>query len=310
MAKKNQKQQKQKETAKSSSRTKLKEPLAAVDEDVTITLHILSVSAGGLSNQIVNAVMTQFPELKVEVRTHTFVDSAEKIRDLIRQIKTDHQWVFHALIKEELRQYVIKQCEQRGIPHYDMIGRLIEFIAENSDQKPANEVAFLDQTDDGYFRRMDSLEFSLQHDDSRRLETLDQADIILVGLSRVSKTPTSIYLGYMGFRVANISIAPEVGLPKELRRDYRHKVVALTIRPKKLQEIRARRMALNRFDEALAKSGKELSYVDIRSIIKEVMYAEKLYRERGFAIIDITDQTVEATALEVLEALDLSRPLY
>jgi regulator of PEP synthase PpsR (kinase-PPPase family) len=115
----------------------------------------------------------------------------------------------------------------------------------------------------------------------------------------------------MGFKVANVSVAPEVGIPKELKKSYRKKVVALTIQPKKLQEIRSRRMEVNKFDKALAASGsKQLGYVDLRSVIKEVMYAEGLYRERGFAIVNITDQTVEATALTVLEALDLSRPLY
>jgi regulator of PEP synthase PpsR (kinase-PPPase family) len=281
------------------------------DQDSTITLHIFSVAAGGLANQIVNAVMTQFPELKVDVRTHTYVDSVEKIRTLVRQIKGDNQWIFHALIEEELKQLVIELCGRHGIPQFDLTGGLIDFISENAGLTAADEVGRLYQTDDGYFRRMDALEFSLQHDDSRRLETLEQADIILVGLSRVSKTPTSIYLGYMGFKVANISLAPEVGAPKELKKSYRKKVVALTIQPKKLQEIRSRRMEVNKFDKALDASGsKKLGYVDLRSVIKEVMYAEGLYRERGFAIVNITDQTVEATALTVLEALDLSRPLY
>lgn len=307
MAKK--KTQRKKAATSTAVRTAKRSGVKAKRDD-SITLHIFSVATGGLANQIVNAVMTQFPDLKLEVRTHTYIDSAEKIFAACRGLKGRKHWIFHALIDQELKQCVIELCEKRSIPHYDMTGQLIDFIADHSNQSPINEVDDLDHADDGYFQRMDALEFSLQHDDSRRLESVDEADIILVGLSRVSKTPTSIFLGYMGFRVANVSIAPEVGLPRQLRKSHRSKVVALTIRPKKLQEIRQRRMALNRFDQALSKSGKELNYVDIRSIIKEVMYAEKLYRERGFALIDITDQTVEATALEVLEALDLSRPLY
>jgi regulator of PEP synthase PpsR (kinase-PPPase family) len=307
------KKSKAKKSTKPKSKTKKKKTgrKTSPDQDSAITLHIFSVAAGGLANQIVNAVMTQFPELKVDVRTHTYVDSVDKIRTLVRQIKGDNQWIFHALIEQELKQLVIQLCERHGIPNFDLTGGLIDFISENAGHKAADEVARLYQTDDGYFKRMDALEFSLQHDDSRRLETLQEADIILVGLSRVSKTPTSIYLGYMGFKVANVSVAPEVGIPKELRRSYRKKVVALTIQPKKLQEIRSRRMEVNKFDKALAASGsKQLGYVDIRSVIKEVMYAESLYRERGFAIVNITDQTIEATALTVLEALDLSRPLY
>lgn len=182
----------------------------------------------------------------------------------------------------------------------------MQFASEHSGMQPSDEPTL--EPDEGYFKRLDALEFTLQHDDSRRLDSLAEADIILVGLSRVSKTPTSCYLGTMGFKVANISLALEVGLPKELKRGMRKKVVALTIAPKRLYEVRARRMKINKFDKVIPDND-EFAYLNLRSIIREVMDAETLYRDRQFPIINITDQTVEVTAVAILETLGIQRPI-
>ena len=127
---------------------------------------------------------------------------------------------------------------------------------------------------------------------------------MLVGLSRVSKTPTSAYLGWLGHRVANVSFAPDVGLPAELKK-CRKKTVALTMQPRKLAEIRNRRMEVNGFNASLRDDLPPLRYADVRDTVQEVSAAEQLYRRLKLPIVDVTESTVEETAAQVLEVLGI-----
>ena len=280
----------------------------AKKSSLRIKCHLVSETTGSLAWQIIRAVTTQFPSLKVEMTAHTFTDSPDRMDAALKKIRGKNVWVFHALLDQDLRNRVEKYCAKQRIPSYDMANQLLDFFAKHSGQEPINDPNL--ELDEEYFRKLDALEFTLQHDDSRRLESIGEADIILVGLSRVSKTPTSCYLGSLGLKVANVSLVPEIGLPKELKRGMKKKVVALSMQPKRLQQIRARRMSVNKFDEALAANTDhgESSYMNLKDIIREVMSAESLYRERDFPIIDITDQAVEATATTILETLGIQRP--
>jgi len=141
------------------------------------------------------------------------------------------------------------------------------------------------------------MEFALEHDDSLGLQSLDQADIVIVGVSRVHKTPTTLYLGSRGYKAANVSIAPETGFPAQLSRISKKKVVAFTTQPKRLQEIRA--------DRAEHAGMKGTPYDDLGSVIREVMNAEAEYRRRGYAIIDVTGLTIEQTVARIFQTLSL-----
>ncbi len=270
--------------------------------------HLISVGAGSLVWQIVHAVMGQYPTVKSQLVTHAFVDTAKKVESTLKKVRGKNVCVFHALLDSEAKAKVTEYCQDRGIPEHDMTEQLLGFVTGITGVEASNDPS--EELDDGYFRRLDALEFTLQHDDSRRLESISDADIVVVGLSRVSKTPTSCYLGSMGFKVANVSLVPEIGLPKELKRGMKKKVVAFTIQPKRLQQIRSRRMQVNKFDATLPapEDDGEFNYTSLKSIIREVMDAEAIYRDREFPIIDITDHTVEATATTVLQQLNLQRP--
>jgi len=141
------------------------------------------------------------------------------------------------------------------------------------------------------------MEFTLEHDDSLGLSTLGETDVVIVGVSRVSKSPTALYLGSRGYKVANVSISPQAGFPKVLAKISKKKIVAFTTQPKRLHEIRverARRMGAAGTD-----------YDDLDKIIEEVMAAEAEYRARGYPIIDVTNLTIEQTAAWILDALKL-----
>lgn len=262
------------------------------------TLHIISDATGTLARHMINAVLTQFPQLQVKEIFHVFKNRKDEIDKTIERFGRRNHLVFFALLDPESKKAIHEACVARKIPHYDLTGSLVQFICDHTRTRPVNELARLHQTDAGYFHRIAAMEFTAQHDDSRGLETLGQADIVIVGLSRVSKSPSSIYLGSLGYKVANVSITPQTGFPEELDA-VKDRTVAFTLQPKKLHDIRHARFK-DHHERAAALNLPDLPYYNLRSIIQEVVFAEKEYRRRGYPILDITNMTVEEVAANVL----------
>ncbi|MGD9636475.1 MAG: kinase/pyrophosphorylase, partial [Pirellulales bacterium] len=188
-------------------------------------------------------------------------------------------------------------CVGERIPHFDATGPLFHFLADAVGALPQNDVSRLHRLDAAYRRRIEAMDFTLEHDDSLGLETLREADIVIVGVSRVSKSPTALYLGSRGFKVANVSIAPATGFPPVLAKISKKKIIALTTQPKRLHEIRTERA------KRMGSPGTE--YDDLQGIIAELVAAEAEYRKRGYAMLDVTHMTIEQTAARILEALKL-----
>jgi regulator of PEP synthase PpsR (kinase-PPPase family) len=263
------------------------------------TLHIISDATGSLANHFINVILTQFPDVEIKQVYHTFQDSREKIRETARSFGQRHQIVVHSLTDPELKSRVREECVDREIPNFDLTGSLVQFISDHIGVLPADELWRLHRVDAGYFQRIDAMEFTAQHDDSRGLETLHEADIVLVGLSRLSKSPTATYLGSLGYRTANVSLVPDIDPPRELRR-VKDRIVALTMQPKRLYEIRADR---------LQHLGVEQSdYADQRQVTREVAWADGVFRRRGYPLIDVTDLTIEKTASRIIKTLGLPMP--
>lgn len=266
-----------------------------------IELHILSDATGGLASHMTHSVLTQFPKEAFRMKYHLFVRSEEDVRRHVGGLEGKTHLLLHRLLRPEHKALLRKLCAEKGIPEYDVTGGLTEFIAKNTGMEPFLDPARLHIPDEQYFRRIAAMEFTAQHDDNRRMDTLDEADIVIVGLSRVSKSPTSTWLGSMGYKVGNVAIAPETGFPKELDA-VRDRTVAFTTRPRELWNIRRRRF--DRFKEKISEQEiEQLPYYDLRSIVSEVSWAEKEYRARSYPIIDISGQTVEEVAARVVTLL-------
>jgi regulator of PEP synthase PpsR (kinase-PPPase family) len=274
----------------------------------TYTIHLISDATGTLARHVVNAVLTQFPRLHVRQLFHVFQNRKDEVEKTIRTFKRRNHLVFFALLDPECRQLIHDACTRLRIPHLDLTESIVHFIADNTRTRPAYEVGRLHRTDTGYFQRVAAMDYTARHDDSRGLDTLAEADIVIVGVSRVSKSPSSMYLSSMGYKVANVSITPETGFPRELAR-VRAKTVAFTIQPRRLQEIRQKR--LGAYERQAALMGLEgvmdSSYSDLRSVVREVAHAEAEYRRRGYPILDVTNLTVEEVAATVLRLLGTHR---
>ena len=267
------------------------------------TIHVLTDGTGGLPRHFLAAVLSQFPNRDSEPKYHVFCDSA-KIRSVMSKEVKKSSIVIHAFAEQEKKHLVTELADGKGVSLLDLTGPTVAFLAEQTGWSMVNDLSRVHANDTEYFDRIDAWEFTMQHDDSRRLESIDEANIVLIGLSRVSKTPTSAYLGWLGHRVANVSFVPELGLPDEVHK-CRRKVVAFTMQPRRLSEIRSRRMRVNGFHSQKMDGLPELHYAGIRDTIREVAAAEQLYRKMKIPIVDVTESTVEETAARVLELLKL-----
>ena len=263
----------------------------------TYTLHLLAGSTGDLLTRLATMATTQFPDAEFEIVSHPLQDDVEKLEATLDELSGKRKIVLHALADKKSKTLVRKRCVVLHIPHYDVTGPLLNFISDCVGALPRNDISRLFQFDATYQRRIEAMEFALEHDDSLGLRSLPEAEIVIVGVSRVSKSPTMLYLSSRGFKVANVSISPETGFPEELDKTSKKKIVAFTSKPKRLHEIRSERA------RRIGSAGTD--YEDLKSVVREVMNAEEEYRKRGYPIIDVTTLTIEQTAARILEELKL-----
>ncbi len=267
------------------------------------TLHVVSDATGSLARHMIEGVLKQFPDLRCRRVYHVYQGGWPELEKTLESIEGDNQLVVIAFRDPGLRRPFTEACHGKGIPCFDLLGSLLEFLAESTGSAPVYEVSRVHQVDREYLQHIQALEFTLQHDDSRRLETAAEADVIIVGVSRVGKTPTAVFLGSQGYRVANVTIVPERGFPREIE-GSREKTIALTIAPERLLEIRNRRFA--RFKQAIRSTGSgDLPYYDLSAIRSEVFEAEEAYRRRGLPVLDITRLTVEEVAVKIIQILNV-----
>jgi regulator of PEP synthase PpsR (kinase-PPPase family) len=246
---------------------------------------------------MLTAVLTQFPAGAVVVRHWPFLHDEAALRRALDAAADEGGAVLHALVSPHAKNQVESFCTARSIPHEDLTGRLVKFLAGLAGVQPSADPRALHRVDEAYHLRIGAIEFTLSHDDGLGLDTLDRADVVLVGVSRTSKTPTSIYLAQLGFHTANVSLASQVEPPAELLTLAPSKVVGLLIDPVKLADIRSRRQR----EWQMAQT----SYSAIESVRAELAWSRKLFARQGWPTLDVTSLAVEETAARVLNLLRL-----
>ena len=266
--------------------------------DDRYTIHLISGSTGDLLFRLASVAETQFTGIEFEIVSHALADTHEKLEQVLAGITGPRTIVIHGLPDASAKQFVRSYCVRERLPHFDATGPLFDFMADCVGQLADNDLSVLHRVDAAYQKRIKAMEFAMEHDDGLGTATLKEADIVIVGLSRVSKSPTTLYLGSRSYKVANVSISPETGFPPELSRIGKKKIVAFTMQPKRLQEIRVERM------KHAGAPGTD--YDDLQSVIREVLECEEECRRRGYPIIDVTYLTIEQTAVQVLKVLKLS----
>ncbi|MEX0886131.1 MAG: pyruvate, water dikinase regulatory protein [Phycisphaeraceae bacterium] len=265
-------------------------------------VHAVSDSTGNLVRHMLHALVTQFPPDALVIRVHAFASTGPKLEDAMQRVAAEPGVVFHALVGDAGKRKVERACAKLGLPCADLTGPFAHLIAGASGLKLRPDVGRLHQVDEQYRRRITAMDFTLEHDDGLGLRTLHEADVVLTGVSRTSKTPTSIVLAQDGLKVANVSLAQEVAPPAELVEMVRQRVVGLYIDPTVLTQIRARRWRAAGGERGAA-GGWRSSYADAETVEREVEWSRHLFRSHGWRTLDVTDQAIEETAGRVREVL-------
>lgn len=259
-------------------------------------VYILSDSVGETAELVAKAAASQFNGNKVEIRRIPYVNDEETIRETVAEAKENGGIVVYTIITPGLRRLVKHMAEQAGVPQADIMGPVMSAFALVMPDEPKMEPGLVRKLDSQYFRRVDAIEFAVKYDDGKDPRGLKLADLVLVGISRTSKTPLSMYLANKQIKVANVPLVPEVQPPDELFEIGREKVVGLTIAPDQLFAIRkVRLLALGLRHQS--------SYASLDRILKELEFSEGIMKALGCPVFDVTNKAVEETAGQLLELL-------
>ena len=285
-------------TKKSKKRTVAK---PAAPSKGAVPLYVLSDSTGNLARHMVTTYLTQFPASTFVTHTRPFLAEPTRLAEAFDVISKHPGIVLHAVVRPTLKADIATRCRQLAVPCYDLTGQAVEFLAGAAGVKPLADEDRLHRVDHVYNRRINAMAFTIEHDDGLGLESLNDADILLAGVSRTGKTPTSMYLALQGFRVANIALAKEAPVPEQLLKLPPGKLVGLVIEPARLIEIRNRRNAGWHMSQT--------SYNNSSDVAQEIEWSHDLFRKRLHCrVLDVTDQAIEETAARILDLLGLTEP--
>ena len=262
----------------------------------TFPIFILSGGVGASGEQVVRTVLAQFPNANVTLRVFPKITQEKQVEELFEHAAGQGALIVHTFVDPHLRAAAEKLAGEMNSVAVDLFNPLMQHLTERLGQPPQGTPGLYRQLHRSYFDRIDAVNYSLAHDDGKHPEGWNEAEIILIGVSRVGKTPLSLYLSLMGWKVANVPLMPEIPVPKELLDVDERRVIGLTIDPSELIHHRLHRV------DALG-IGKQTDYTNPAKIFEEVETIDKLIRCHGFHRIDITNKPIETTADEIVHLL-------
>lgn len=257
-------------------------------------IHVVSDATGNTAERMVRAALVQFTDHQPELRIWSKVRTVDMLDKVLSNAQADGAMIVHTLVNQELSEHLHRQTRSMHIRCLDLIGPMLSSFSDYFDEEPAGLPGIRTRLDDSYFRRVEAIEFTVHADDGRGVDRVHLADIVLVGVSRTSKTPVATFLAGRGFKVANIPLIEGVEPPKALDSLDKNVIFGLTVSPDTLVEIRSNRVRrLN-----LRRTG---NYASIESVQAELEWAESLYRAHKWPMIDVTDLAIEEIASEILK---------
>ncbi len=265
-----------------------------------VELHIISDATGETATRLVAALEAQFPEQSFEEIRHPRVETVADLQLAVSRASGRPAVVVYTLVKPELRDAMRTLCRRAKLHYCDLLGQPIEAVARVSGMAAKMTPGSRPPLNSAYFKRMEAIEFAVRYDDGVG-RGLHDANVVLVGVSRTSKTPLSIYLGYLGYKAANVPVVKGIGPPRELFEVDQRKVVGLTIDPNRLVEIRRARV------RTMGGGARNRQYAELMEIYEELEQAETLHRRLGCPVIDITELSIEETAHRVLRVVEERR---
>jgi len=259
-------------------------------------LHLVSDATGETLHAIAKAALAQFESVDVREHSYALVRSQRQLARAVEHIGAEPGLVFFTLANPDLRRELETQCAKFGVPCLDVldspIARMRQFLGVTETHKPGGQ----HEVDQRYLQRIEALNFTIQHDDGQALEDIDEADVILVGASRTSKTPTCIYLAIRGVRAGNVPLVPGMPLPPQLSAAKKPLIVGLWASPDRLVQVRRNR--LNTLGEV-----RDTTYVELEAVRAELTETRKIFEQHDWPVIDVSRRSVEETAAAVINLL-------
>ena len=259
-------------------------------------IYLISDSTGETLDRIFIAIKAQFKNIDYKIHTCSFTRTENQIFKILSEAEKDaNSIILYSIVDSNLAKYLANTSNEKKIPCFGVLGDLILSFSKLLNQKASHQPSGQHALNDEYYKRISAIQFTMSHDDGNLVKDLDKSDIILLGVSRTSKTPTSIYLANKGFKTSNIPLINENSIPQTLKENPKMVcVVGLTTEPERLVDIRKNRM--NTLKETENKS-----YTDIEKIRKEVDQAKNTFRKYKWPTIDVTRKSVEETAASVIK---------
>lgn len=258
-------------------------------------VHVLSDSHGETADIVSKAAFSQFPDVDSTFTRHAFIETKDDILSIINAVRGTDCLIIYTLVVDELRDYLAYLAHHFAIRCVDVMGPVLREMADYLGKEPEMVAGRLEPLDEEYFQRIDAIEFAVKYDDGKDPRGVLKSDITLIGVSRTSKTPLSMYLANRGYKVANIPLVPEVEPPKELYSVNPKKIFGLLADPRKLNSIRTERL------RALGLTSENSTYAQMDRIRDELKKSEQLMSALGCYVIDVTSRAIEETAGIIIE---------
>jgi regulator of PEP synthase PpsR (kinase-PPPase family) len=272
------------------------------DFNRNLTLYVLSDGTGETADLMVKAALVQFKREGIKVIRYKNIRTESQVASIFEEAHASHSVIIFTVVSSELREFICRLSQDSGVPSVDLLGPLMATLETVLSKDANSQPGLFHQVNEYYFKRIEAIEFTVKHDDGRYADNLDLADIILVGLSRTSKTPLSVYLSYKGWKIANVPVVKGIPLPQKLFGTDQRKIIGLIIDPEALVNIRR---------ERLIKMGEDPGgeYANMDHVVEEIEYCKEMFRRnRRWPVFDVTGKALEETATEVEKYIRASIP--
>ena len=264
-------------------------------------VYLVSDSTGETLDRIFLSLKSQFANFDYEKKEFAFIRTEQQIDKIIKEcIELDNSLILYTIVETKLAKYISNQSEKNNVPCFGILGNLILSFSKLLNQKAIHKPSAQHVLDDDYYKRIEAIQYTMSHDDGKKVDDLSNADVILLGVSRTSKTPTSIYLANRGYKTINIPLILDQRVPEELMSNSKACIVGLVADPDRLADIRRNRVAI-------MNDHKLKDYTDLDFIKKEVNESKILFKKNNWPIIDVTRRSVEETAASILKIIEIKK---
>jgi regulator of PEP synthase PpsR (kinase-PPPase family) len=265
-------------------------------------INLISDSTGETLDRMFLALKSQFSNFDCEKKEHIFIRTEEQINKIIKECDgKENVIILYTVVGTEIDKYIIQACEKKKIPCFSILGNLILNFSKLIKQKPTHTPSAQHVLDEEYYKKIEALQFSMAHDDGMKIEDIESADIILLGVSRTSKTPTSIYLANRGYKTLNIPLVEKQEVPNLLKEDpKKFCIIGLVVDVDRLSDIRSNRLEI-------MKETNIPNYSNFDFIQKEIEDSKKLFKKYEWPVVDVTRKSVEETAATIIKIFDIKK---